>query len=280
MKEGVVKDLAKKWYELFDFPREYDDEFVQLLEEIDDIEPIKIADFEKRRNEFDEKETFVLFLYYMQETFNEYKARGISSSVFFKSLATITGSVSGCKKNKGYLGIEPDLADWMMLFITCGTYRFTRYQIGLREALMDVPHLNVKKGDNILDIHIPRDGKLSAEKMIEEINQANEFFAKYFPEKPYEYFTCFSWLLGSNLKKFLPEEANIIKFQNLFEVVHEVESEDIFRYMYDFRIKDRSELNDWQPQSSFAKVVKEEGLKGTKFYESYGFIHKDKYKNQ
>ena len=89
MKDGIVKELAKKWYELFDFPREYDEEFLQLLEDVDDIEPIKISDFESRRGEFDHKQTFILFLYFMQETFNEYKARGISSAVFFKSLNTI-----------------------------------------------------------------------------------------------------------------------------------------------------------------------------------------------
>ena len=46
--------------------------------------------------------------------------------------------------------------------------------------------------ENIIDIHIPANGGSVYPHVCDEaIKLADEFFVKFFPEHPYQYYTCF-----------------------------------------------------------------------------------------
>lgn len=75
------------------------------------------------------------------------------------------------------------------------------------------------KGDRVLDIHIPGDGRLEHVECIKSMQWAKEFFSKYFPEGSYSAMICTSWLLDPQYQKLLPVSSNIVKFQREFYLV-------------------------------------------------------------
>ena len=51
-----------------------------------------------------------------------------------------------------------------------------------------------------------------------EMCQESFCLAKDFFGEEYQVYVCDSWLLSPHLKEVLPENSNIVRFQNLFEV--------------------------------------------------------------
>lgn len=68
-------------------------------------------------------------------------------------------------------------------------------------------------GQPVLYIHIPAGGPLAHDLCGESFRLAADFFPKHFPERPFDAFCCHSWLLDGELADFLPESANMVRFQ-------------------------------------------------------------------
>jgi len=71
-------------------------------------------------------------------------------------------------------------------------------------------------GQPVLYIHIPAGGPLAHDLCGQSFGSALDFFPKHFPERPFDGFCCHSWLLNAELAEFLPESANIVRFQREF----------------------------------------------------------------
>ena len=141
------------------------------------------------------------------------------------------------------------------------------------KAEEDVPEKGLKKGDNIIGVHIPATTDLSAEACDAAFAQAKEFFATYFPEYEYRYFTCHSWLLDESLRNYLPKTSNILQFGNLFTKIEKDQSDAILRYL--FRWDTTAEnLAYAYPNTAFADTIKRAFLKGERFYETLGILKK------
>lgn len=76
--------------------------------------------------------------------------------------------------------------------------------------------LAVQPGGRMLDIHIPKDGKMEFEQCRDSILEAMRFFSKYFPEKPYQVIHLCTWFLDAQLQMLLQAESNIVRFQREF----------------------------------------------------------------
>jgi hypothetical protein len=76
--------------------------------------------------------------------------------------------------------------------------------------------LCLQPSDCILDMHVPKDGRLDFGQCRDSILSANEFYGRYFPEKPFRAFNISSWLMDAQLQKLLPEDSNIVRFQREF----------------------------------------------------------------
>ncbi len=70
----------------------------------------------------------------------------------------------------------------------------------------------IRKGDEVIGLHIPADGPLDEEAVTESLHMAKEFFAKYFPNHRRDVFTCHSWLLDPQLIDIQGKEKNMSKF--------------------------------------------------------------------
>ncbi|EGX57688.1 hypothetical protein SZN_21581 [Streptomyces zinciresistens K42] len=71
-------------------------------------------------------------------------------------------------------------------------------------------------GEQVLDVHIPADGRLTPDRCDQSLRAAPAFFARHFPGEPVRFAICSSWLLDGQLADHLPRDANILRFQRRF----------------------------------------------------------------
>ena len=62
----------------------------------------------------------------------------------------------------------------------------------------------------------PRNDRFSMEDCQELLRQAFQFFARYYPERPFKACFCHTWFFSPQLQQIVPLESNIVRFQREF----------------------------------------------------------------
>lgn len=86
-----------------------------------------------------------------------------------------------------------------------------RYSDGLRSLLL--------AGSPVVNVHIQKGADLEAQKVADSFALARTFFRKVFPDKAFEAFVCYSWLLYPGLREILPARSRILAFADFFEIL-------------------------------------------------------------
>ncbi len=269
-----VKELAKKWYYRLPFPKEYEEEFLEIIKKEKELEHLKIDAYETIKDGLNNQTILLYCLYFFEELSEWYEQEGLSVDMMIKGVKDLTICVYRCVDGTKKVGLEPDMMAWMLRLLRKKLFRFERYQFEMSEAMEDVEKLGIKKGEPVVNIHIPAEGRLDTDRLLFEMKEAIAFLKKHFPTFEFTYFSCYSWVLDETLKEFLSEQANILAFQRLFEIVKHDKSEDVFKFMFRFRMQSREELKNFHPETGFAKKIKTAGLEGREFYEGWGLFSK------
>ncbi len=262
----MVKEIIKKWYDKIGFSAKYDSEFCEALEKYDIDSNAKLEDYDL--NCEDGKKNFLYFLYFCEETERKYKAIGIGNDVLMDTLADIPRWLDTWSDLKS--GLYLGELEWLSHHLGAKLFKLGRLQFCFADRY-EFPSIGIKKGDTVIDVHIPADGPLSIDECKKSLDFAREFFAKFYPDYKWDVFTCHSWLLGKDLADILGDNSNIIKFQRLFTIEDQFESDAILSYTFRWKIK-REDMADAEATSSFAKKVKELALGGAVFHGGTGFI--------
>ncbi len=77
----------------------------------------------------------------------------------------------------------------------------------------------LQQGDTVLELHIPRKDSFSAADCRDSLAQAAEFFATYFPQRPYRASVCHTWFFTPQLQQLLPPGSHIVQFQREFSLI-------------------------------------------------------------
>ncbi|MFK4041954.1 acyltransferase domain-containing protein [Nonomuraea wenchangensis] len=107
-----------------------------------------------------------------------------------------------------------------------------------RGVVYELGRLQHHRGGTAIDLHIPETGPLGPEAVEASLDAARAFFPRHFPDERYTEFACGSWLLDPQLREYLPEDSNIIRFQRRFELepYQEPEGQDadveVLRYVF------------------------------------------------
>ena len=112
-----------------------------------------------------------------------------------------------------------------------------------------------RRGQYSLNMHIPKDGKLDVQWAAESVREAERFYRKYFPDRPFRVFECHSWLFDPHFPKMLGDRSNIVNFQKLFTVFPE-EKDDLGALMSVFS-EAPFDLMSWVPTTSFQRKIQE-----------------------
>lgn len=74
-------------------------------------------------------------------------------------------------------------------------------------------------GSPVVNVHIQKGTDLKVGKVKESFALAKDFFKKVFPDKAFEAFVCYSWLLYPGLREVLPARSRILAFADFFEIL-------------------------------------------------------------
>ena len=129
----------------------------------------------------------------------------------------------------------------------------------------------VSKGDPIISLHIPPDGRLSDEDVERTIAETRAFANTYFPDFEYKAMVCSSWLVDPQLVDMLGENSNISKFCKRFKPISAKASGDGIFYFV-FKTDAKTDLNSLPESTSLERKLKEHYLSGKVIYEMHGYF--------
>lgn len=176
--------------------------------------------FLKQWDEKDHKYEWALSFYLRlsTEVYEQYKNEKLSDEVFDQTFYDLTIWCRECVRKHGVYGLEE--LWWLGQSVKMKLFRLGRLQfepIELKDPL-EGGGVRFEAGTKGLNVHIPADGPLDFPLCLEAFRRAEAFFSDRKDGKP-AFYMCDSWLLSPALKELLPENSNIIRFQNLFQVV-------------------------------------------------------------
>ena len=259
-----VKEIIKKWYDVLKFPKEFDAEFNEALE------TVKISDYIEAETYIDEKDgkrNLLSYLFLCEKLRKRYQEKEIGEDILIDTVKdlVIWNNIWSDIKGELYLGE----CNWLKNHLSMKLFKLGRLQFCMGQTYWDLPEAGLKKGDKVIEVHIPETGPLTLDECKKSVEMARKFFKEYFPEFEYKAFTCHSWLLDESLKDLLNENSNILAFQSMFNIELKEESDAILKYTFRWNTT-RRKLKREIATSSFAEKVRKEALGGRVFYEAVG----------
>ncbi len=260
-----LEPILRKWYGEIKFPAEYDEAFEEYLATVKVDETATPETYE----EADGPQNFLTYLYFCEQLQQRYREKGISETILYDTFQEFYRWTISRSKLAGKLNF--DTCWWVNRTMTMRLFRLGRLNFCIGAEEHGVPSYHLEKGDPIIEVHIPRESNLLREECLASLTQACVFFAKYFPEYKWKAFTCYSWLLDSELNGLLSAQSNIIQFQELFDVVLEHEAEETLRYVFGCGVT-KENIAEQECKTSLARKVRDKVLDGVAFHESYGIV--------
>ncbi|MDG4839149.1 acyltransferase domain-containing protein [Micromonospora sp. WMMD967] len=132
-----------------------------------------------------------------------HRDHGVPDDVSWRSLADLGRNLAIDRRMRGEGW--PVMQSWLTLHV--------------RGSIYELGRLQHHPGDTAIGLHVPDAGPLTPEAVAASLDEARAFFARHFPDETYTAFSCGSWLLDPQLREYLPEGSNIVRFQQMFELV-------------------------------------------------------------
>lgn len=261
--------VIEKWYKRLNFHSKYDAEFYEALHTIAIPAETDISNYNLDCT--DGKKNLLAFLYMCEALEKKYAEHGIGQEILLDTLSDIVRWCDEWSEIKGELYLGE--IGWLSRSMNFYLFKIGRLQYCIHSVSERFTQFGMKMGECFIGVHIPPSGPLKVEDAKDSLNRARAFFAKYFPDMQYSYFSCYSWLLDDTLKAYLNPESNILKFAELFQVVEAHPSDDIIRFVFGSSAS-RENMDAWNCRSSFAQRIKAAIAEGREFYEVRGLIAK------
>lgn len=269
MADRKVRGIIEKWYQALGFPKVYDREFYELLEQCTIPGDTAIDAYDIRCE--DGPKNLLSCLYMCEALERFYQKKGISRQILLETLQDLVKCTVIWTDLKGKLHLGE--LGWLKNHLHGSIFNLGRLQFNMAPAEQAIPEKGIRQGEPVVEIHIPGGIPLTAEGVDASFRMAEEFLPKYFPEYTFRYYTCHSWLFDPTLRSFLKPGSNILAFQDRFEMTIREASDRLLLDVFGWDAT-RENLTNYTPRSGFAAQIKESVLSGTVFYEVTGVIEK------
>jgi hypothetical protein len=261
------KEIIRKWYKRLNFDKRLDEPFEELLDRVD-IDPA-VSAYTAILNADAGEACAPTMLFLAENMHKEYEKHNIDENLFNEMIAPIKSRIESTYLEKGNFLLGD--VEWYRLHLAGRLFRIGRLWFDLKELNCDIPAKSVKRGDNVVGIHVPGGKPLIYEDCVDSIRRAKEFISLHFPDFSYRYMTCISWLLSDKNADLLGEGSNVLKFATLFEIVSEHKSDNIIRFVFGGGMT-RDRLDRAIPNGRFQSELKSAALAGRIFYDMRGVI--------
>lgn len=257
--------LEEKWAVILGFSEEWTTAICEF------IPKAKKIPFDPENNELkkldDPMQNLVSYLGYCEDAENRYAVEGIPHDILLATLADIKIWAYRYKEVYGGFGLKE--IGWTRLAIDLKLFTIGRLQYRAAKFLAFSLKRGLFPGSPIMEIHIPRGAPLSIDTSLESIERAKAFYAKFFPNYKYRYFTCTSWLLDKGHAEYLAADSNIRGFASLFDLVLSVPSNDCIRFIFG-ETYNKKNIASYEPKTYLQQKIREKLLSGASCKVGYG----------
>lgn len=193
-----------------------------------------------------------------RESWDKYEEKGIDIGVFKETMKFITRFLHTHHDQHGTYHFI-----WGWWFFR--QLALEEFRVGCLEY-----ELMFDNGEKVISLHIPSDADLSPESVDKSFSEFKDFLKRFYPDWTDARWLCDSWLLSPALKHLLPEDSNIISFQNRFDAVF---VNDEYMGVLDWVFPTHRQIdNDMPENTSLQKNMKAWLLAGNKVGWTRGFI--------
>ena len=180
---------------------------------------------------------------YLPEVWRQYEEKGIGEGIFFDTMDDIRIWIDDHRSRTGEYGLYE--LNWIMHHMKLNIFKLGRLQFQKFKYYFSPVYkkndTQIRFGEKVLNIHIPRGEKLDVSLCRQSIRHAGEFFKKYYPEYPTDRFICHSWMLYPDNKKYMKSESNILRFADMFDIVGENEApSQAYLWIFGVKVKNAS----------------------------------------
>lgn len=228
---------------------------------------------ESRRLDIHPYTSDMLFYLHLAPALKEkYREKKLSDLLFYGAMKDLRCKLSECYTVCHIWGSF--VAIWFSRF-----YNFSLYTLGRLEfCLIPCPFdyqkdgKQIRKGQPVIDVHIPSSGKLTREALDDSYRQAAAFFAPLL-QGPAA-FHCESWLLFEFHWEMLPAGCGILLFSEDYDLIRNAPEEgDMWRIFGDGDIDHPETLPE---KTSLQRAYKKRLMAGLPVYGGEGiFFHKE-----
>ncbi len=170
---------------------------------------------------------FVFYCCLTKELPKEYAAAGISEDIMWDTLEDFRYKLYTCLEIKGVPGYFACL--WFFGIVRLTIFKIGRLEYKLKEFEdedITLGDYTVKKGERVIDIHIPSSGEsFDTAARYESYSRTYKFFREVRKEDV-KAFVCSSWLLFPEHYQMLKPTSNIVSFMNDFNIYRSEMYED------------------------------------------------------
>ena len=204
---GEATNLLKQNRQLL-----WDDQFGEMGEEL--IRLDKIA-------EITELHPYTIYLLFYvlcaPEAKRRYQDQGISPDIYRSSMLALKWKMQKTCRIYGIPGTG--WAMWFRPFFQLRRFGIGRLEFELSPSEADYQKGNnrVRRGDTVINVHIPASGPLNYDAVLESYRRAADFFRASFPNGVVT-FQCHSWLLYPPVLEMVPQ-GNLWTFSRDYEIV-------------------------------------------------------------
>ena len=271
-------EYLNKFFEKFDFPTEarkallsaYNQitqpEFFQQIKcyeenTVDHTEALKVMNEVAEKSGVHQFTVKLLFYILLSETLEKrYIEKNLPEKIYFDSMCDLKYKLMECYKLHGIWGTMS--ASWFSRFFDITRFALGRLQFETMESWFDYDDgdIHIKKGDCIINIHIPSKSKLLQEDCFDSYKQAYDFYKDYH-RNGVLYMYCHSWLLEPALEEILDEGSNVIRFKRNFRVFR-TDKRGVFPDAWRVFNTESTTIEEYPENNSMQKKIKEYLLKG------------------
>ncbi|MGW5194749.1 acyltransferase domain-containing protein [Kribbella sp. NPDC004138] len=196
--------------------------------------------------------------------------RGIPDDISWATLADLGQQIKVNRRTHGDYGLETHW--WMTIHWTGQIYALGRLQYLLHQVPADKPVPGTEPGEWIIGVHIPETGPLTPELVDDSLQQAREFFPRYFPEYPVRTANLWSWLIDPYLLDHLPQDSNTVKFGRRFTPYGTPNDSQDSAIFFTFRTHGTDHLDDLPQDTRLQRLVVERIKNGGTWQSGYGYL--------
>lgn len=235
-----------------------------------------------------------------------YRQSHIPQAVLLDTLSDIGIVMEESRARRGVWGVEPYLLGWLSNHFRGKLFRLGRLQYmpiasdrrltvyrhaGSGQVLAFVDGMPVspsgqalprpgewpqagwepvlQPGDWLLDVHIPRGGRLDYAQLTDSYRRATEAFPNWFPDRHFHGFICDTWMLDPQLRELMSAASNLLRFQDDYYLFQISEDDSIFENVFVTKPEDLRALPE---ATSLQRAVKKHVLSGKRMQSAAGFL--------